>query len=475
MVKTNPPPPPPAILPVSLKDWEIKTLLQDIESSGVPLQDVTLETLSPLNQDYYGTARHTKYKVRRAAVSYKLQDLKRRSATSYLKFVRSYGVAPSQSTVDAAAIAPAAVAPAAVAPVAAPPPIDDPMAGFSEQFDNLNMDDSNSYVMAPPVAHNNPSVTTPPRRLMSPQPAMFDQYIKSPNHPPSLPTPPRSLQLPTVASVDSSSYAPTLGSRTWIGCRTSNPSTPAGSFDNPWIFNLVPGFSGRYMNNIWCYEQDNQVCVKDNKKHGYGGFLFKKKIDPPDVALHSCFIAHPTHVERLCANGAIHEDEKNCNEFIVFCSPYIEACDRVGRGGIINHQWVDPTCKDTVKKVHAKIKRCNPKDDQSGPSWCYTVAKLNNGTRLENRVHSDHDYDVAPYESCPEKTYCDDIGEDVTSFHVMWRIAWKGTEELLDEAEEISLKERIKARREQNNPNRGGFLGIGGSNNNNNNNNNNNS
>ena len=88
--------------PVTLEDWEIKTLIQDIEQSGFDLDDVTLELLeqSANNPDYYGTQRNPKFKARRQAILHKLQDFKRRTPQSWLKFVKGNQVMPSKFTVE---------------------------------------------------------------------------------------------------------------------------------------------------------------------------------------------------------------------------------------------------------------------------------------------------------------------------------------------------------------------------------------
>ena len=160
-------------------------------------------------------------------------------------------------------------------------------------------------------------------------------------------------------------------------------------------------------------------------------------------------------------------------DFVVFRGPLVEAFDRVGRKGIIEHQWVAKESKELASKLHANIKPPNENDNNPGPSWCYTVLAVPFGYKLDNRVFSNHDYDVTPHDSTPERTFVDDLGEEVLSFHIMWRIALKGTEELLDDEDKVSLKDRIKARRTQNNGNTGGGLsGLGNNNNNNNSNNN---
>ena len=416
-----------------LEEWEIKTLLQDIENSGFGLDEVNLDILSKgQNKDYYGTSRNPKYKNRRVAISSKLQEFKRKTAPTYLKFVRGFGVEPSKFTIANAKT---------VTMGSKSKEADEEMEYIEEKIQNINLDDKSfgfgSAGRETPLTPPRPAAT---EKLKAPI-GGFGSFTKSPEPV----TPPRSVTYPTAAS-SSLSY--------FTSMEEVEPKV-FGTYDCPWKIRLVPGFSGRYMNNIWCYEEAKQVkensseLNKGKKKLAYSGYLFKVKVDAPDIGLFSCFVADDHYIERLVDNGIIKHQDMTC-AFAVIRGPYVEAYDRVGLGGIIDHQWISAESEETVKKVHSNIKAASEEDDSPGPSWVYTILQIPPGYALDNRVFSGHDNFVAPYESMPNKTRVAALGnEDVLAFHVQWRIALKGTETLMDDTARLSLAERIKQRRDQ--------------------------
>ena len=58
----------------SLEEWQVKTVIEDIEHSGIPLNEVFLLELTELNVDFYGSGRVPKFKTLRTLVSNKLMD-----------------------------------------------------------------------------------------------------------------------------------------------------------------------------------------------------------------------------------------------------------------------------------------------------------------------------------------------------------------------------------------------------------------
>lgn len=406
--------------PVTLEDWEIKTLVQDVEQSGVDVDDVTLEILeqSANNPDYYGTQRNAKYKSRRQAISHKLQDFKRRTPQSWLKFVKGNQVKPSKFTVENA--------------ISAEQQSKKDMDYVDSTFNNLGIDDSDSFGFETQAPTPLPSVTTPPRSKSNSYGVRGFGAAKSPDRP--LTTPPKSIH--SIASITATTFS-----------SSSAPAIVYGSYEYPWKCDIVPGHSGRYINNLWIYEEPKQVKPGD-KKYCYQGYLFTKKVDAPDIALYSAFVADGDYKEMLHHNGIIAAADKDCG-LVVVRAPYIEAFDRVGKNGLIPHQWISQESQETVQIAHTNIKVANETDESPGPSWCYTVAKLPEGYTLDNRVFSDHNYNISPFESMPEKVKIAALGnEEVLSFHMMWRVALANTEMLMDETEKMSLAERIKKKRE---------------------------
>lgn len=423
----------------NLEEYEIKTLLQDIETSGYDVEDINLDILSKKNPEYYGTARNEKYRIRRQLISSKLQDLKRKTSSKYLMYVKGYSVTPSPFTVENAANAATAATPTPKKKqrVTPPPEVDDDTE-MADMFHSFGINDSNSFENSEAFPPPPPRSFTPPRipkHVKSPPMSSFGTTkLKSPDH-----TPSRS-SMPTSRTATSSVSHFTMHSH-------SDPVV-FGSYEKPWKIDIVPGFSGRYINNIWIYEETKQV--KDGqKKHSYSGYLFMTKVDPPDVTLHSCFVADTEYIELLYSNNIITWQEKSCC-FVVFRGPMVEAFDRVGLDGIIQHQWISEESKEKAQMVHANIKPGVDSDESPGPSWVYTVAKVPPEHNLDNRVFSDHDHNVSPYESMPNRAKVAELAnEEVLAFHIQWRVAIKGTEQLMDETKKMSLAERMKKRRDQ--------------------------
>jgi hypothetical protein len=116
-------------------------------------------------------------------------------------------------------------------------------------FNSMGFNDADS------VGHGK---STPPPTLTPPRPknmgfmGAFGSY-KSPDK-----TPPRSVQYSTTAA--SSLSCPTFDSEL-------QPKV-LGSYEFPWKADIVPGFSGRYVNGLWIYEEAKQVKDgnKDEKK-----------------------------------------------------------------------------------------------------------------------------------------------------------------------------------------------------------------
>ena len=421
----------------AFENWEIKTILQDIETSGYALEDVDLEVLTNHgNADYYGTARNPKYTDRRAAISQKIRDFKRRTPERWLAWVKGWGVTPSKFSVENATAAKPKIPKKKQDP-------DEPMEDINDKFNSLGVKDNDSFGFAsydedarPPTTSVVYATSTPPRN--------FGTKLKSPADL----TPSRSVQYKYPSAVTAPTAA---GSTLSYFTAEQEPNKPFGSYERPWKFDIVPGFSGRYMNDIWIYEEAKQVKSpkEGTQKLSYSGYLFKLQVNPPDVALYSCFLADEEYVGKLYSNGILRVDEMK-SLFIVFRGPYVQAFDRVGKGGIIPHQWVSLESEETVKTTHANIKPPGEEDESPGPSWMYSVAKVPEGYLLDNRVFSDHDYKMAPYESMPKKSKVPELdNEEVLSFHIMWRVALKGTEVLMDESQKMSLAERMKKRREQ--------------------------
>jgi len=412
---------------VTLEDWEIKSLVQDVEQSGYDVDDVSLEKLeeSANNPDYYGTQRNTKFKTRRQAISHKLQDFKRRTPQSWLKFVIAYGVTPSKFSIENAKAA-----------ERENKKDKKDMDYVESSFSNLGIDDSASFGFdtqaPPPPLKNPPPVKTPPRPKANCFGVGGFGTAKSPDR--SLTPPPKSIY--SNASITATSYS-----------SSAEPSIVYGSYEYPWKCDVVQGYSGRYINNLWIYEEPKQVKPGD-KKYCYQGYLFTKKVDAPDIALYSAFVADGDYKEMLHHNGVIQDADKDC-ALVVVRGPYIKSFDRVGKNGVIPHQWISKESQETVQTAHTNIKVANETDESPGPSWCYTVAKLPEGYTVDNRVFSDHNYNISPFESMPEKAKVAALGnEEVLSFHMMWRVALANTEMLMDENEKLSLAERMKKKRE---------------------------
>ena len=440
---------------LTLEDWEIKSILQDIEESGHSVDDVTLELLEGKNPDWCGTGRNPKFRMRRAAVSSKLQDFKRRAAPSCLRFVRGHNVLPSKFTIANAEAVEQQNVKNKKANVE-----DVKMEDVAGRFKTFGVDDDDDS-----FSFRTDNVPPPPFRATTPPPcraATPPTHHATPPPPPPVFSPPRSasklFKSPMKTGFGTSVPGSVFTAPTTIPSSSSSSGrgecSGNGSHERPWKFDLISGFSGRCLNGIWAHEETKQIKDKKmknggSKKHGHQGHPFKRKVDPPDVALNSCFLADEIHKKELCSKGALKADDLHC-DVVVFRGPHIEAFDRVGTGSIIPHQFVSPESKETVRTCHTNIKPANETDESPGPSWAHTIAKVPESHQLDNRVFSDHDCIVTPCESMPPKVEVEDLGgEEVLTFHVMWRVALKGTEQLMDESTKLSLAERMKQRREQ--------------------------
>lgn len=270
------------------ENWEIKTILQDIETSGYALEDVDLEVLTNHgNADYYGTARNPKYSDRRAAISQKIQDFKRRTPERWLAWVKGWGVTPSKFSVENAA--------------AAKPKIpkkkqddDEPMEDINDKFNSFGVKDNDSFGFTSHEEPASPPTTSVGYLTLTP-PRNFGTKLKSPDL-----TPPRSVQY-KYQGANAATAATAAASTLSYFTADQEPNKPFGSYERPWKFDIIPGFSGRYMNDVWIYEEAKQVkSPKDGtQKLSYSGYLFKLQVNPPDVALYSCFLADEEYVGKL--------------------------------------------------------------------------------------------------------------------------------------------------------------------------------
>jgi hypothetical protein len=401
----------------TLNEYEVKTVIEDIESSGYSIDEVSLEKLETKNPDYYGTKGNPKYKSRRTAVSGKIQDFKRRTPASYLKLVRGYGVEPSKFTLENGEISEKGYEKNKQEPGVT-------MDVLENQFKSVSLDDHSTAPALPVV----PTLTPPRMGMKSPvlnPKKAFSMTDVSP--------------MPSVYAISTS--ASTL----------SHSSTPVatGTYERPVLIDVVPNFSGRYANGIWIYEEPKQV-KQGKKRFMYQGYLFQMKIDAPDTYLYSASVADDSYIDMLVRNDVISEGDVSC-QFVIFRGPYVESFDRVGKGGVISHMWPADECKEVAKTTHTNISAPSETDLSPGPSWYYTVAKFPCGYKFDNRVFSDHDFTITPFESMPNKAKVSSLGnEEVLAFHVMWRVALKGTETLMEEDEQMTLMERMaKKRREQ--------------------------
>ena len=491
----------------ALEEWEVKTLLEDIERSGKPLEDVYLPQLSLLNPKFYGTKAAPKFQALRDLISNKLTDLKRRTSTSYLKFVLGYGVIPSQFTTRAAqlveeatqaciarqqqqqqeqlvaqqqpvaqppATQPPAQPPATLPPPTLPPPTQplthhqQPVADLTSQFRRASVNDADfsfvyepPHVATPPPPHVNAPIRyhssgyaspefSPPRRHLVGDPGYLPEFgpdLGSYGHnnvkvAPGGMTPPRNIVVPSVATVASTNSGSTTGKH------------KPGSYYNPDISRILVDFSGRYGNNIWVYEEPKMVKLmrkKDSvgKKYSYSGYLIKRKTNLPDVYVNDIEIASEAYINDLSKHGLIDDDEKANCQFLIHRCPYVDSCDRAGKGSIIPIMFPSVESKEAVTKAHAALKNPIPGDTSPSPSWYYSVLIFPHGVVFDNRIFSDHDTTLSLFESTPEKVKVASLGhEEVVVFHTMWRVAIKGSEALMDEEETLDLQERIKRRRE---------------------------
>lgn len=403
---------------ITLNEYEVKTVIEDIESSGFSIDEVSLEKLEAKNPDYYGTKGNPKYKSRRTAVSGKIQDFKRRTPASYLKLVRGYGVEPSKFTVENGEISEKGYE-------KKDEETSVPMDNLATQFKSISVDDHSTVPTVPVV----PTLTPPRMGMKSPVLNPKKAYAMTDVSP-----------MPSVYAISTTAS---------IGSHASAPFV-TGTYERPVLIEVVPNFSGRYANGIWIYEEPKQV-KQGKKRFMYQGYLFQMKVDAPDTYLYSASVADDPYIDMLLRNDVISESDVSC-QFVIFRGPYVESFDRVGKGGVISHMWPADECKEVAKTTHTNIAVPSETDHSPGPSWYYTVAKFPGGYKFDNRVFSDHDFTMTPFESMPNKAKVPTLGnEEVLSFHVMWRVALKGTETLMEEDEQMSLMDRMaKKRREQN-------------------------
>ena len=161
-----------------------------------------------------------------------------------------------------------------------------------------------------------------------------------------------------------------------------------------------------------------------------------------DVNKYSASLPETVYLNQLVDKEIISDFEAECS-CILFKSPSIEAGDRVGRSALVDVLFPCPKTYAAVEAHHANIRK-----ETDRRFYYYTLAIFPPDISFDNRVFSDGESLIDPFESMAESVRDKDIDETVTHWHAMWRIAISSTGMLKEEEEEDTIKDRKKKRRE---------------------------
>ena len=203
-----------------------------------------------------------------------------------------------------------------------------------------------------------------------------------------------------------------------------------GSLYNPEITFFAQANEGRCANGYYVYQVPKLV----KGSSGYPGIFIMKSAHPNNLLKYSATIATEDYMRQLRELKHITEEQELSYSGILLKCPTFEAGDRVGKSSVIKHSF---PCKET--KEHVKSKQALHPPEATHHTLILVPEDL------DNRVFSLDDLKVEPHYSCPPPTKQKSLGDlQITHFHAMWRIAFRGQGFPLEEEGQDSLADVIK-------------------------------
>lgn len=272
----------------------------------------------------------------------------------------------------------------------------------------------------PPPAPPAPPASAPPKL---PERRRQVSKVKFATKQRALTPPPNKIQVPTMSVSLSENDAVSTISDFVV-------TDQLGSLFNPEISVFSQASEGQFANGYHVYHVPKLV----KGSSGYPGIFVMKCVHPNNLLKYSASIATEEYMRQLRELKRISEEQELSYSGILLKCPTFEAGDRVGKSSVIKHSF---PCKET--KEHVKSKQALFPPDATH----HTLILIPDD--LDNRVFSLDDLKVEPHYSCPAPTKQKTLGDvQITHFHVMWRIAFRGQGFPLEEEGEDSLADVIK-------------------------------
>lgn len=428
------------------KSWA-KQLLQDIEESNIDPRLVTLDSLTTQNSLFYGSknSNNAAVKDKRKKLSKALHDLKRVIAKS----PASYETICVKNKVKLGANTKALVLLEKEGKDFSVPNskvIDNKIEDYIDDLDALEIDDAQEFDA---FDYDNSSLFTPPRKntMTTPPRATRSNTSRIDLTPPRNQTPLRpQFAMSPDPDMPKTILQPVSSVASVLSDTPMTITQHQGAEYNPDLFFFAPGSNGRYTNGYNVFQPFKlEKKAPNGPKIGYKGALFiYKKVDPTDLLEHSAALPSRAYLDKLVSLQVLTE-EQACLPCILFKSPSVESGDRVGNSAKFKIFFPCEESKKEVAALHANVK-----DSSSSRYWYYTLGlfALEDGKVFDNRIFSNHDYEIERFESTPPPEKA--IGEESTlNWHAMWRIAISKTGELIEEETAETLEDIMKKRRAQ--------------------------
>ena len=388
---------------------KLKTLLQDIKRSKIDLSQITMDTLTNLNPDFYGPARNgtDSEKAFRRKCSNKLQDFKRlrdRSALSWRNALIVNGVTPSARTDQKVAeeAATAAAAAAAAATPAAAPDMTTSTDALTESMEAATLSDRRAAIGARPY--------TPPRSFTPGRPPIASPFALSLLH--------------DASSVDGYTNMSEMAETQKKGM-FYKPNIVEANLEeferhiNGYMINIVPDLP-----------IDTSECR---------ALMVWKSYCAPDIMEPEATIANPDYLSILKTLGNYPYDDREC---VLIKSPSVSYGDKYGEGTKVPIEFPNEKCKLAVAASQGNMNESR--------ETTHDLIVMPHGLRLENRVISKDDFLIRVYRSMPDAYDDKEIEDKLIVWHNFWLIAIRGSSRKTMKKKKKTIKEEKAARKNQN-------------------------
>ena len=407
--------------------WRLKTLLEDIESTGYDFENINLTVLSILKPGTYGARGIYSEKSKRDKLSNRLSDLKKvhkRGIANWEQYIRSKGVFPGASTIRR--LKEETEKKKAKAEKGTSSGKGKKQESQSTEQKAADSSDDDEYL--PEASSPEPPLSisfATKRKATNPPPTMSTRSKTPPRPPSSLSLTPSRLPTPLRTSTKMESGATSIADITGLVSGVSLEASQycPGSYDSPSVVRFNGKFQGSYDNGYQIFFQPDMVKSTETSFQGY---LIYKKCDPGDLMKNTASIPPMEYLLSLLSMDVIREQDLE-GDCILFKKPRIESGDKVGNGGIADVMW--PTEEDLklVKSEHSTI------DTEIKDFYFYTLVFFE-GVKFDNRIMSEHDSELHRHLSMPATVKDKSVDEEVVIWHAIWRVAIKGTGKQTDTA-----------------------------------------